>query len=124
MIEVITDNNVFLPDGVTPNPNYGTVTTIIHPDPPTYPKVLTKTEFQKHCHAQLGGGSVGLQRYGEILKNARSSTIDVVVAVMEYYDDATSTEKPEAANMIAIFVGVGLATQTEADAVINNWPVA
>lgn len=32
--EFITDNNKYLADGITPNPNYGNTTVIHHPDAP------------------------------------------------------------------------------------------
>lgn len=41
-----TDNNEYLPDGVTPNPNYGQVTTVTVPDPPLRIILLSKTDFE------------------------------------------------------------------------------
>jgi len=54
MIISTTDNNEFLADGVTPNPNYGVVTESEIPDAPLSPATLTKLEFVTLC--QTAGG--------------------------------------------------------------------
>ena len=93
------------------------------PAPTTNPKILSKTEYQDHCFSQLGGGSTGMVRYGAIMKAARSSNNDGVVACMERYEAANSVEKANAQIFIAFLVSAAIATQQEADAVINNWPM-
>lgn len=45
MDEYVTDNNKYLADGVTPNPNYGKTTIIVHPDPPPKPQPTTKQQI-------------------------------------------------------------------------------
>ena len=104
--------------GATDNGD-GTYTNPVKPPPPTVYKTLTKTEFQKYCHDRLT-----MARFGKIMRDARKpAASDAVAAVMEYYDSASTVEKAEAANMVAVLVADLIATQQEADNVINNWPV-
>lgn len=88
------------------------------------PRALAKTEFMDHCYSQLGGGLTGVSRFGAVIKAARSSTEDTVVAAMERYDHAMSVEKENAAVFIGILKAASIAslTDNECDAVLDTWP--
>lgn len=55
MKEYITDGNLFLPDGVTQNPNYGQTVEIDHPDPPkTFLTTISRIRFDAVFAAAVG----------------------------------------------------------------------
>jgi hypothetical protein len=76
------------------------------------------------CYSNLGGGTVGIARYGEVLQAARASVVNTVFAAIERYDHATAFEKSDVEQFLAILVAanVGNLTQGECDAIIAAWP--
>ena len=88
------------------------------------PDILSKVAFMDLAYANLGGSTVGITRYGEVIIAARASALPLVAASMERYDHATSFERDDVTEFLAILVAnsIGGLTQAEADAITNNWP--
>ncbi|WP_417456176.1 hypothetical protein [Kordiimonas sp.] len=88
------------------------------------PKTLSKVAFMDAAYPLLGSGLTGVQRYGEVLTQAKASASPLVVAAMERYTHATAFERDDVATFLDILVsdpGVDL-TQGERDAIVNGWP--
>ncbi len=88
------------------------------------PKTLSKVAFMDLAYPLLGTGLAGVQRYGEVLTQAKASTSPLVVAAMERYAHASVFERDDVATFLDILVsdpGVDL-TQGERDAIVNGWP--
>ena len=88
------------------------------------PVTLSKVAFMDMAYPLLGAGLAGVQRYGEVLTQAKASAAPLVVAAMERYTHATDFERDDVATFLDILVadpGVNL-TSAERDAVVNGWP--
>lgn len=126
MLNIITDNNEFLADGVTPNPNFGLTTTVETADPPAAPRVLSKTAFQDYAVSQLGGIPTGMGRFTEIMDATRDSTSPAVRFAFARYEAAITFEKANTAALTAIMAAdsqSGHITDDERTAIVDNWPV-
>lgn len=61
---ITTDNNEFLEDGVTPNPNIGAQTTVDVPDPP--PSTAERQAAGRATHeANIRARAAGLRKRGQ-----------------------------------------------------------
>lgn len=88
------------------------------------PATLSKVAFMDMAYPLLGAGLAGVQRYGEVLTQAKASAAPLVVAAMERYTHATEFERDDVAAFLDILVadsGVDL-TSAERDAVVGGWP--
>ncbi|WP_417449524.1 hypothetical protein [Kordiimonas sp.] len=88
------------------------------------PSTLSKVAFMDMAYPLLGEGMAGVQRYGEVLTEAKASTSPLVVAAMERYTHANDFERDDVATFLDILVsdpGIGLSAM-ERDAVIGGWP--
>jgi len=88
------------------------------------PAILSKVAFMDMAYPLLGAGLAGVQRYGEVLTQAKASAAPLVVAAMERYTHASVFERDDVATFLDILVadpGVDL-TSAERDAVVNGWP--
>lgn len=100
---------------------------IDHPDPPTTPRVLSKTAFQDYAVSQLGGGATGMARFTEIMDATRDSASGAVRFAFARYEAAQTFEKSNTEALTAIMAEdsqAGHITSDERSAILANWPEA
>lgn len=113
---VHTDNNQFLADGVTPNPNFGQVTETTVADPPTSPLKLSRLEFVTLC--QTSGGMTDANLVSA-KADAQLAALWIKLEVAQYVErDNANTQ----AGLTAL-AGLGY-LPNGANAVTSAWPVA
>lgn len=91
------------------------------------PLVLDGADWREYAYGVLGSGNAatGLARYGAILKGARASTDDSVVAALDQYANATNFRKEKVAIFLQVLVADGeIVTPTEYAAILASWPEA
>lgn len=86
---------------------YGVLGTIAEPNGTTEEKLLA-----------------GMDRYGEILKGARASTTNRVIAALDQYEGATNFRKDKVEIFLGALTADGIVTPTEFGAILDNWPTA
>lgn len=132
-IEVITYNDKYLlvpgtdqpqrdAEGTPiPDPKYGTTKTIVHPDPPTAPLLLSATAFNEYAWSQLGGGVVGMARFQQIIDDAIDAK-GAAKAVATQYGKSVIFDHTKVSAFVDILKGLGHMTDAEAKAIASNWP--
>lgn len=118
IITTITDPN---------SPNFGQVLQTEIADPPTAPRVLSKTAFQDYAVSQLGGGLTGMARFTEIMDATRDSSSGAVRFAFARYEAAQTFEKGNADTLTSVMAAdttPGHLTEAEQSAIIRNWPEA
>lgn len=104
------------------NPNYGQVTTVTVPAPPTFPLLLSSTAFNKYAAGRLAGGGVnGMARFMEIMQAGRDAGGAAAFCVNQY-DKALTFEKSEVLAFGNVLKGAGCMTQDEVDGILDDWP--
>jgi hypothetical protein len=94
------------------------------PAPQPRPRVLTKTDFNKH-----GWSKIGMAAFQKILEDVRKSTGTTDAdfearAAVEQYDSATTFAKAEVEAIGVKIKNAGHMTQQQFEAITgNNWPV-
>lgn len=97
--------------------------TIVTGDPPKVPRVLSKTNFNKH-----GWSKLGMATFQKVLEDVRKSTGTTDAdyearAAVEQYDSAVSFEKSEVEAIGVKIKNAGHMTQQQYDAIVGeNWP--
>lgn len=91
------------------------------------PRILSKTAFQDHAVAQLGGGLTGMARFTEIMDSTRDSQSGAVRFAYARYQAALTLEKENTASLTAVMAAdtqTGHLTTDERAAILDNWPEA
>lgn len=116
------------------SPNFGQVTEIDIPDPPKQPVVFDGADWREYAYGVLGTiampqgtveqkMSAGMVRYGAILKAARASTDNGVIAALDQYDDATNFRKDKVMIFLSFLNNNGkIVTDAEIAGIAVNWP--
>lgn len=112
--------------------------TVTKPPPlPSKPVVFNGADWREYAYRKLGEVALpagtpaqqdmaGLVRYGGILKAARASTDDGVIAALDQYDDATNFRKEK----VLVFLGLlnstdpKIVTDAEFADIMTYWPNA
>ena len=106
--------------------NFGQVTVTELPDPPSVPRILSKTAFQDHAIAQLGGGATGMARFTQIMDATRDSADGAVRFAFARYEAALTFEKENTETLAAVMAAdsqPGHITDAERSLIIDNWPL-
>ena len=105
-----------------PNPNYGTITHVTLPDPPTFPLLISATSFQDIFEDALGGGATGRTAFGNLVRTMQTSADDEVRAVYERYAKTITFDKPKVTSFLALMVSKSLITGAQRTSILGNWP--
>lgn len=81
---------------------------------------LSATAFNKHCWANLGGGTTGMARFQAIIDAAAASETGAIKAVHTQYVKSQTFDKSEVESMLGVISS--LLQTGEADAILDNWP--
>lgn len=114
-------------DDAVANPQFGVTTTyeVDGHDQPKYPRVLSKTEFNK-----FGWATLGMAAFQKILEDVRKSTGTTDAdyearAAVTQYDAALTVAKSEVQAIGYKIKAAGHMTQEQFDAITgDNWPEA
>jgi len=86
------------------------------------PKVLSKTDFRAFAVTQLGGSTIGMARFQDIMDAAQASS-GAVKFCFTQYQDASAVVHADLTLFLGIMLGASIITQQERDGVLNNWPM-
>ena len=103
-------------------PNFGQVTELDLPDPPTSPRVLFKTAFQDYAVSQLGGSVTGMGRFIEIMDATRDSVSAAARFAYARYEAANTFEKSNVELLTGVMEQAGAMLPDERTAIVDNWP--
>lgn len=102
----------------------GSTETVVHPDPPARPRLLTKTQFQDYAVSKLGGIPNGMSRFTEIMDATRDSASGAVRFCFARYEAAATFEKENTAQLTQIMVNGGTMDGGERTDIIDGWPTS
>jgi hypothetical protein len=115
-----------VPDGTTSGTkSNGDGTYSNPPEAAAIPRILSKTAFQDYVVSQLGGDTVGMARFTEIMDATRDSSSGAVRFAFARYEAALTFEKTNTATLTEIMAGddqTGHLTSDERTAILDNWP--
>lgn len=95
--------------------------------PTAKPFIFSKTAFQDHAVAQLGGGLIGMGRFTAVMDATRDSASGAVRFAYARYQAAQTFEKTNTASLTAVMAAdtqTGHLTTDERTAILDNWPEA
>ena len=110
MISRTVDNNTLLPDG-SPNPNYGQVTEVVTPDPPTQKRVCSREEVIDLLPAAL-------------LKTLRDTVNATVIKRYEKFKARNTFTFAQGASLLNDLQASGLISEPDNASIQAAWPVA
>ena len=91
------------------------------------PVLLSKTAFQDYAVSQLGGGTIGMGRFTDIMDATAASTSSIVRFAFARYTAAVTFEKINTAALTTIMAAdttTNHLTTDEQTAILSNWPTA